>query len=136
LGVRGFLVEDCAESVRRAGDIIGCDIGLEASNYAPSSNSDEIYTGSEYVPTYRDCGIRGGLYGPYCDYGVKAPIDGGGYLHFYQANYTEMLEASDFYDLNYMTNCYETSQDLIPISALKSVFPVEHVSFTDGFEFP
>ena len=63
------------------GDIIGCNIGLEVSNYAPSSDSDEIYTGSglsEYVPTYQDCGIRGGLYGNYCDYDTTPPIDGGG----------------------------------------------------------
>ncbi len=64
-----------------AGDIIGCNIGLEVSNYAPSSDSDEIYTGSsftEYVPTYQDCGIRGGLDGDYCDYDTTPPIDGGG----------------------------------------------------------
>ena len=63
---------------------------------------------------------------------------GGGKLYFDAQNGTypdEYLESSDFYDLNYMTNCYETSQDPILIAASKDVFPSQHVSFTGGFLF-
>ena len=70
------------------------------------------------------------------DYSIhRVDAGGGGNLHFALAYYTEMLESSDFYDLNYMTNCYETSQDPILISASESVFPSQHVSFTAGFLF-
>jgi len=70
------------------------------------------------------------------DYGIhQVDNGGGGNLHFALAYYTEMLESSDFDDLNYMTNCYETSQDPILIAASESVFPSGHVSFTGGFLF-
>lgn len=66
--------------------ITGCDIGYSSANRAPnsSSSSAEIYTYTEYVPTYQDCGIRGAtysngkVYGSYCDYSHTPPIDGGG----------------------------------------------------------
>ena len=65
--------------------ISGCDIGYSSANSAPnsSSSSAEIYTYTEYVPTYQDCGIRGAtysngkVYGSYCDYSHTPPIDGG-----------------------------------------------------------
>ena len=61
---------------------IGCDIGYTTSNTAYSSG-DEIYTDTDYVPTYSFCGIRGASYsngtvhGPYCGYSTEQPIDGG-----------------------------------------------------------
>lgn len=71
------------------------------------------------------------------DYAIHA-VDalGGGTLYFDAQNgtYTDSLQASDFYDLNYMTDCYHYNGGVY-ISASKSVFPSQHVSFTFMFSF-
>ena len=62
---------------------------------------------------------------------------GGGKLYFDAQNGTypdEYLEASDFYDLNYMTDCWHYNGGVY-ISDSKSVFPSQHVSFTFMFTF-
>jgi len=61
---------------------------------------------------------------------------GGGKLYFDAQNgtYTDSLQSSDFDDLNYMTNCWHYNGGVY-ISASKSVFPSQHVSFTVLFTF-